>query len=310
VTDELPSFITDDHRRRLSWFGQHKGEVFPMSGLVLGEGVLLAFKPKGIYKPKGWEYSLSIRINRDSPYDDGGVEWLPGGGWRLRYYQENPDPADRDKAAGNRGLMKCKEDKVPVGVVRQTGHSGRQSQYEVLGMATPVDWSVGNFTLESVAVDIRDAELAARSEFDAETDFPASDYEARLRTQQDIVRRQGQSAFRDALLAAYRGRCAITACDAPWVLEAAHLRPYRGPATNRADNGLLLRADIHTLLDLRLLAPHPSTRIISISSQLVGTSYEEFASRPLAEPMTKAQSPAEVALQTVWKEFLEKERRL
>lgn len=36
-----------------------------------------------------------------------------------------------------------------------------------------------------------------------------------------------------------------------WVLEAAHVTPYLGPETNDITNGLLLRADLHTLLDCR-----------------------------------------------------------
>jgi len=82
MSTELPTFISPDHRDRLAWFDKHKGEILPMSGLQ--EDTMLAFKPKGIYKPAGWEYSLSIRINRNSPYDDGGVQWLPDGGRRLR----------------------------------------------------------------------------------------------------------------------------------------------------------------------------------------------------------------------------------
>jgi putative restriction endonuclease len=304
MSTELPTFISPDHRDRLAWFDKHKGEILPMSGLQ--EDTMLAFKPKGIYKPAGWEYSLSIRINRNSPYGDGGVQWLPDGGWRLRYYQENADPADRDKAAGNRGLMQCMEDKVPVGVLREALRIGRQTQYEVLGLATPVNWEDGFFLLENATVDVRDLELAARSQLDADAEVPQSDYDARLRVQQQIVRRQGQSAFRGKLMEAYQGRCAVTACDAPSVLEAAHLCPYRGPDSNQVTNGLLLRADIHTLLDLGMLAPDPATRRIKVSPQLAGTYYGKFDGRPLAEPVTKAERPAEEALQMVWQEFLRK----
>lgn len=307
MSPELPSFLSNDHRNRLAWFDQHKGEVVPMSGLQ--QDTRLAIKPKGIYKPADWQHSLSVRINRNSPYDDGGLQWLQGGGWRLRYFQEGPDPAERDRSAGNRGLMKCIEDKVPVGVLRETARIGRQTQYQVLGLATPVDWTDGFFLLESAPVDTRDLELAARTQFDTEAQVPQSDYDARLRIYQEIVRRQGQSVFRDALLVAYQHRCAITACDVPSVLEAAHLHPYRGPATNVVTNGLLLRADIHTLLDLRMLAPDPGTRTIKISSRLAGTCYEEFDGRPLAEPVAMAQRPAEQVLQSVWQEFLEQNNR-
>ena len=69
-----------------------------------------------------------------------------------------------------------------------------------------------------------------------------------------IVRRRGQPAFRRALLEAYHERCAVTGCDAPEALEAAHVVPYRGVATNHPANGLLLRADLHALFDLGLIA--------------------------------------------------------
>jgi hypothetical protein len=92
------------------------------------------------------------------------------------------------------------------------------------------------------------------------------------------------------------------------VLEAAHLRPYRGPASNMVVNGLLLRADIHTLLDLRLLAPDPDTRLIELSGRLFGTEFEQFHHRPLAEPTSLSYRPSSAALETVWQEFQQKEK--
>ena len=71
--------------------------------------------------------------------------------------------------------------------------------------------------------------------------------------------RQGQAAFRKSLMRAYGGQCAVTATSTKEVLEAAHILPYRGTQTHRVDNGLLLRADIYTLFDRRLLAIVPQT---------------------------------------------------
>lgn len=45
-----------------------------------------------------------------------------------------------------------------------------------------------------------------------------------------IVRRQGQGKFWSDVLAAYGNRCAITACDVPEALEAAHIFRYLGAA--------------------------------------------------------------------------------
>lgn len=59
--------------------------------------------------------------------------------------------------------------------------------------------------------------------------------------------RRGQAGFRSALLDRHNGRCVISGCRVLGVLEAAHIRPYRGPADNHPSNGLILRSDLHTL---------------------------------------------------------------
>ena len=89
----------------------------------------------------------------------------------------------------------------------------------------------------------------------------------------------------------------------------SRLRPYRGTHTNLVTNGLLLRADIHTLLDYKLLAPEPETRAIVISRRLVGTQYDEFSGRRIAEPAAVTQRPADSVLERVWQEFREAEEK-
>lgn len=71
--------------------------------------------------------------------------------------------------------------------------------------------------------------------------------------ERSVAVRRGQPAFRDALMDAYERRCAISECEIEEVLEAAHIRPFMGEHTNQVTNGLLLRADIHTLFDCGLI---------------------------------------------------------
>lgn len=318
MDSELIARITPEHRRRLAWFEEHQGEVSPIPG-PLEDGLLLVSKPKGIYKPGDLEYALSIRINLDSSYTDGEPVPTPGGGWVLRYHQENADPAERDTMFTNRGLMQCITDQVPVGVLRERAPAGRRSQYDVLGLAMPVRWSDGYFLFESLnpkAAPILDPEsdvleATASAEMDqeaaADSGVPEDDYDARLRAFRQIVARRGQSGFRAALIQAYQGRCAITACDALAALEGAHLRPYRGPKSNDVTNGLLLRADIHTLFDLRLLAADPESKHVVISKSLAGTQYEALSTRQLADPTAAWQRPSQETLKVVWRAFREAE---
>ena len=82
-----------------------------------------------------------------------------------------------------------------------------------------------------------------------------------------IKQRQGQPEFRQSLIQAYGGRCAITDCDVAQVLEACHIRPYDGPNSNDLSDGILLRADLHTLFDRGLIGidSHASTVIVAQS---------------------------------------------
>ncbi|KFL49448.1 MULTISPECIES: HNH endonuclease [Burkholderia cepacia complex] len=67
--------------------------------------------------------------------------------------------------------------------------------------------------------------------------------------------RPEQAAFRRAVSAAYDNRCAISGCDIPEVLEAAHVRGRDWRAGhNEAADGILLRRDLHALYDRGLLA--------------------------------------------------------
>lgn len=102
---------------------------------------------------------------------------------------------------------------------------------------------------------------------------------------------------------AYGASCAVTGCRVVEVLEAAHLRPYRGPDSNVIANGLLLRADLHTLLDLGLVAFEPDSRTVRISAILRATEYELINGRPLAEPNTSAGRPSKDVLISLWHYF-------
>lgn len=97
---------------------------------------------------------------------------------------------------------------------------------------------------------------------------PHDDEDGRKKILRTVAVRQGQGKFRDELLQAYAGRCAITGCDQVQVLQAAHIAPYNGSKSNNVCNGLPLRADVHTLFDLGLLRIDPDTRTVSIAASL------------------------------------------
>lgn len=111
-----------------------------------------------------------------------------------------------------------------------------------------------------------------------------------------ITQRQGQPQFRKALLEAYGGGCALTDCDVECALEAAHILPYAGPDTNHVSNGLLFRADIHTLFDLGLMTVNPKDLTVTIDPEIGGTAYKTLHGRRLREPQKGDAAPSREAL--------------
>ena len=61
--------------------------------------------------------------------------------------------------------------------------------------------------------------------------------------------RLGQGAFRVMVTDAYQRRCAISGERTLPVLEAAHIKPVSKQGPHDLQNGLLLRSDLHILLD-------------------------------------------------------------
>lgn len=132
----------------------------------------------------------------------------------------------------------------------------------------------------------------------AAIDFdPLNIEDGRRRIFGSVLLRQGQANFRKTLFDVYASGCAITGCRTSWVLEAAHIVPYRGSKTNIASNGLLLRADVHTLFDLGLISVEPVVRKVRVSSLLARSEYAELSGKKLRPPTVPSARPADKALE-------------
>lgn len=73
--------------------------------------------------------------------------------------------------------------------------------------------------------------------------------------------RLGQGAFRVLVTEAYGRRCAITGEKTLPVLEAAHIKSYAELGPHQVPNGILLRSDLHKLLDTGYLTVTSGLRV-------------------------------------------------
>ena len=197
-----------------------------------------------------------------------------------------------------------KRSEAVIGSERTGGKGGNITRRVLLRIKVPNSFppqeSFSDYLMGATSVgrveeeDIQEAvdELDQGGEFD-----PRNVADARERILATIARRRGQTKFRSALLKAYNNKCAITGCDAVDVLEAAHILAYRGDDTNHVQNGILLRADLHTLFDRGLVSIDPATWKIVLHAKLQGSDYRNFHGKPICLPASKSKRPNAKALE-------------
>ena len=147
---------------------------------------------------------------------------------------------------------------------------------------------------EFVRVALQGARLdAAAAANDAIDEYHPGQVDRRFVIERQIRARRGQQQFREALRQRYSDHCVVSGCPIVAILEAAHISPYRGDDDNHPQNGLLLRADIHTLFDLNLLGIEPEQLRIELHPDVVGE-YGHLAGQTLLCPAGAL--PSRVAL--------------
>jgi len=131
-------------------------------------------------------------------------------------------------------------------------------------------------------------------------EYIPTDKDERKSIRRQIKERRGQQNFRNGLKRRYGPCCQITGCAIFDIVEAAHIRPYRGEKDNNPENGILLRSDIHTLFDLDLIGIHPDSLAIHCVEP-VNCEYGTKISKTLL--CANGQRPSQAALKIRFKRF-------
>jgi predicted restriction endonuclease len=127
-----------------------------------------------------------------------------------------------------------------------------------------------------------------------------------LSVAKQILCRRGQKRFRDALMKRYGCRCMISGCELMDVIEAAHIVPFKEEKKHKVANGILLRADLHTLFDLNLIGINPDTHEFFLSKKVRGIEeYQQFHKQPLI--LNEAVDLSKKYLSLKWRQFREKQ---
>jgi putative restriction endonuclease len=112
----------------------------------------------------------------------------------------------------------------------------------VQGKTYETSTTIGGELWDAVAL-----RLQGRNEIAKESSPPGR--QDRYGTPTWVRRRLGQGAFSSIVRDIYHRRCAVTKERVLPALEAAHIKPYAESGPHDITNGILLRSDLHHLLD-------------------------------------------------------------
>lgn len=233
--------------------------------------------------------------------------------------QPNRSGADRDRARQQAGRARDFDERVREAYerllpVRMVINEGDRKERDELGKSSSrvakraldseswfvhkYDSATGNCRLVR---GIKPSEVAANAGEVALDDWRGPEDELQLRA---INIRRGQDDFRQRLLSAWRRSCVVTRCTVVELLEAAHIVPHADETDYRTCNGLLLRADIHTLYDLGLLSIDEQMRV-HLASELLQSEYRQYDAKKIERlPDRGEDAPSRDALRKRHEQFL------
>jgi putative restriction endonuclease len=241
-----------DHVRRLTETHAHLTAAELSPGFVFrGERIPLVNPQRGIFKPRQMQFLLSIRtvfpragarvwyddqleVHRQIFEGDETVDYA--------FMGSNPDAAD------NRWLREAMQRQIPL--IYFLGIA--PGRYQAMVPTFIMGWNARALKAQ-IVFGIPDEDAARPPESATERRYALRDVKHRLH----------QASFREAVITAYDGRCALSGLPEPILLDAAHIMPDRDERWGQpvVSNGIPLSKIHHAAFDAHLIGIDPDYRI-------------------------------------------------
>jgi putative restriction endonuclease len=216
-----------------------------------GERIPLINPQRGIFKPRQMRHLLSIRTVFPR---SGARVWYDDQRDVHRQIYDGDDAVDyafmgdNPEVAENRWLREAMENRVPI--IYFLGVA--PGRYEVVVPAFIVGW-------DPTALK---AKVAFGVPGQASVYF-VQDVAERRYALREVKQRLHQASFREAVIAAYKGRCALSGLPEPLLLDAAHIIADNDERLGHpvVPNGIPLSKTHHAAFDAHLIGIDPDLRI-------------------------------------------------
>jgi putative restriction endonuclease len=258
--DTLIRMAAFEHVRRLGEVHDHLTANELKPGFIFeGERIPLINPQRGIFKPQQMRFLLSIKTVFPKP---GGKVWYDDQREVHRQIFEGDETIDyafmgRDPdAADNRWLREAHENQIPI--IYFLGIAPGRYQAELPSFISGWD---------SVALKARVAFGAP----DRETIAPPANAPERRYALRAVKQRLHQASFREAVITAYNGRCALSGMPESPLIDAAHIVADKDELFGHpvVPNGIPLSKIHHAAFDAHLIGIDPDYRL-HVSERLLG----------------------------------------
>lgn len=236
------------------------GAAVPWSAISKGfragsETILFATTVEGIFKPRQMEQVLSIKTVVPKP---GGKVWYrdqvrddqiasPEEIFHYAFKGDNPD--DRQ----NRLLRQAMVGNLPLIYFYGINRPGTSPRYQPLYPVYIVGWDARSLSCSvAIGAQVQDGAIFKPPPID-ERRYRMVETKARLH----------QTLFRERVIDAYDGRCALTGLPETKLVDAAHIIPDRDKERGQPDirNGICMSKIHHAAFDGQLIGIDPDYRI-------------------------------------------------
>jgi putative restriction endonuclease len=249
-----------DHVRRLSEVRDHLTATDLKPGFVFEDERIPLINPqRGIFKPQQMRFLLSIKTVFPRP---GGKVWYDDQREVHRQIFEGDETVDYafmgqdPDAADNRWLREARDNQIPI--IYFLGIA--PGRYQAMIPAFISAWD-GKTLKARVMFGEPGHQLLAP---------PATALERRYALRA-VKQRLHQASFREAVIAAYNGRCAVSRLPEPLLLDAAHIVADKDEQFGHPiiPNGLPMSKIHHAAFDAHLIGIDPNYRL-HVSDRLLG----------------------------------------
>ena len=261
------------------------GDAIPWSAIQTGfqfegENVLLANLPKGIFRPRQMSRgALSVKTTvppagRERRYDDIASD---DGFFEYRFMGNDPSHGD------NRRLLEAFEDRSPVIYF----HGVAPGTYKAIWPVFVTAWDAATLSVKIIPGQAEGGEMI----------LPESQ-DTRRYAVFEAKRRLHQAVFRELVLDAYTGHCAISGLPERRLLHAAHILPDRDErGLPVVSNGIAMSVIHHTAYDLNLLGIdadggiHVNRDLLEIHDGPLTKALQDTDGKQIAPPPASAHRP-------------------